>query len=150
MKKYLIFIGIVIFIVSLILFLPKAETMTEYIKRVYKLELPESEINEMVVEEYSFQSSLIFQIASFNNSLDNQDLKDLEKITKETVMDIRLDYVRMYDLYFKKEQKLIDKYFDRHQKIVENNYWCMKKKNNRLIFILYDTQEYKIYYFKAG
>ena len=150
MKKVLIFIGIIALILIFNLYFTRNITITEYIKKVYKLKLPESEINEVIIDKSSFQSSFIFQIASFNNSLDNQDLKDLEKITKEKEMDIRLDYVRMYDLYFKEEQKLIDKYFDRHQKIVENNYWCMKKKNNRLIFILYDTQEYKIYYFKAG
>lgn len=143
--------GLIIFciIITYLLFLPYfsyEEDIGEYVNRVYKVNLPKADIIERLIDDHGFQYFSVFQISSYNYTLDSNDLQDLKKITEDKIMDARLEYVRTYDHFSEEEQKIIDHYFDRFQKITADNYYSAKKREGRWMFVLYDQTENRLYY----
>ncbi len=44
------------------------------------------------------------------------------------------------------QRKIVDEYINRNEKIIENNYYKIINQKYKKIIILYDFNEYKIYY----
>lgn len=146
MKKILVLIAIILIgyiVIDNIIF-----SVEEVVFSNTQIKVPKPEKYENLFLD-GFKDASQFMILYYNDSQKEEIIKNLNIITKENEMDVKLEYVRRYDIFSEDERRIADERFNRQEQVVIGNYYKMVKLTSAKIILIYDVNKNMLYYFSS-